>query len=258
MFHPKLLRFMQPLVHYGLIGRKLSHSFSKRYFSDKFEQEDIDSAYELFEIEEAGQLVNLLREQPQLHGLNVTIPYKQDVMIYLHELSPEAEAIGAVNTIKVLPDHQLKGYNTDCFGFEESLRTFLDGQSVDRALVLGTGGAAQAVVYVLEQWDIDYRLVSRRPTDAHHISYADVYDLDLTLIPLIINTTPLGMYPNVDHAPDLPYEDLGVDHFVYDLVYNPPQTQLMRRAAAQGARTCNGLNMLQLQAEKAWQIWQEG
>lgn len=247
---------MQTAPTHGLIGRKLSHSFSKQYFTEKFQREQLDARYELFELEEVGQLTALLKEQPQLRGLNVTIPYKQSVMIYLHELSEEAEAIGAVNTIKVMDDHHLKGYNTDCYGFEESLRQFLDGQSVDRALVLGTGGAAQAVIYVLEEWEIDYRLVSRAPKDdSQQISYPDVYDLDLTLIPLIINTTPLGMYPEVDEAPDLPYEDLGEGHYVYDLVYNPPVTRFMQKAAAQGARTCNGLRMLELQAEKAWEIW---
>ncbi len=244
-------------IEYGLIGRKLSHSFSKRYFTQKFQREGIASAYELFELEQASQLSDLLAQQPQVKGVNVTIPFKKDVLTLLDELSQEAKSIGAVNTIKVGSNSRLMGYNTDCYGFEESLREFLDGQSIDRALVLGTGGAAQAIIYVLEEWDIDYRMVSRTPSESNQISYADVYDLDLTLIPLIINTTPLGMFPVVEQAPDLPYEDLGKDHFVYDLVYNPEETELMKRAAARGAKTCNGLRMLELQAEKAWEIWQE-
>ncbi len=247
---------MELLPAYGLIGRKLSHSFSKRYFTEKFTRESIQSAYELFEMDDAGELKNLLRNNPQLKGLNVTIPFKEDVMLYLHELSEEAEEIGAVNTIKVMDDQHLKGFNTDAYGFEESLREFLEGQSIDRALVLGTGGASKAVMYVLEEWEIDYRLVSRKPVDDNHISYTDVYDLDLTLIPLIINTTPLGMYPKVHQFPDIPYEDLGPDHYVYDLVYNPEKTQFMERAADKGAKTCNGLRMLELQAERAWEIWQ--
>ncbi|MEM9987523.1 MAG: shikimate dehydrogenase [Bacteroidota bacterium] len=243
-------------IEYGLIGKKLSHSFSKKYFTRKFQREGIPSAYELYELEEADELPALLAQQPQLKGINVTIPFKKKVLKYLDELSHDAKSIGAVNTIKVGPGPRLVGYNTDCYGFEESLRGFLGGQSIDRALVLGTGGAAQAIIYVLEEWDIDYRMVSRNPSESNQISYSEVYDLDLTLIPLLINTTPLGMYPVVDQAPDLPYEDLGSDHFVYDLVYNPEETELMKRAATQGAKTCNGLRMLELQAEKAWEIWQ--
>lgn len=240
---------------YGLIGKSLSHSFSKRYFTEKFAREGIDAAYELFALPDTESLQVLLQEQPALRGLNVTIPYKQAVIPHLDELSEDAAAVGAVNTITVSPD-KLKGYNTDIHGFEDSLRELLDGQSVDRALVLGTGGAAKAVVYILDQWEIDYRLVSRAPKESNEIGYPDVYDFDLTLFPLIVNCTPLGMAPDVDSAPDIPYEDLGPGHFIYDLVYNPAETKFMRLAAERGAKTCNGLRMLELQAEWAWRIWQ--
>jgi len=241
---------------YGLIGKTLSHSFSKQYFTDKFAREQIQAAYQLFELADIGDLSQLLKDQPQLRGLNVTLPYKQQVMPFLHELSTIAQGVGAVNTIRI-KEGELKGYNTDVYGFEESLREFLDGQSIDAALVLGTGGAAQAVVYVLEEWEIDYRLVSRTPKASNEIGYPDVFDFDLTLFPLIINTTPLGQYPAVDGAPDIPFEDLGEGHFAYDLVYNPKETEFMKRAAAQGAKVCNGLRMLELQAERAWELWQE-
>jgi shikimate dehydrogenase len=240
---------------YGLIGKSLSHSFSQRYFTEKFAREGIDAAYELFALPDMQSLPILLQEQPALRGLNVTIPYKQVVIEQLDELSEDAAAVGAVNTITVSPN-QLKGYNTDIHGFEESLRELLEGQSVDRALVLGTGGAAKAVTYILEQWEIDFRLVSRTPRESHEIGYSDVYDFDLTLFPLIVNCTPLGMYPEVDTAPDIPYEDLGEGHFIYDLVYNPAETKFMRLARERGAKTCNGLRMLELQAEWAWRIWQ--
>jgi len=244
-----------PTPLYGLIGKSLSHSFSKRYFTEKFAREGIDAAYELFALPDIQSLQILLQEQPALRGLNVTIPYKQAVIQHLDELSDDAAAVGAVNTIAVSPD-QLKGYNTDIHGFEESLRELLGGHSVDRALVLGTGGAAKAVTYILEQWEIDFRLVSRTPRESHEIGYPDVYDFDLTLFPLIVNCTPLGMTPDVDSAPDIPYEDLGEGHFIYDLIYNPAETKFMRLARERGAKTCNGLRMLELQAEWAWRIWQ--
>lgn len=240
---------------YGLIGRKLGHSFSKRYFTEKFAREQIDAHYELFELADISEFPSLLKQHPQLRGLNVTLPYKQKVIPYLDALSDDAEKIGAVNTIRIGPDG-LTGYNTDIHGFEDSLRELLKGQSVDRGLVLGTGGAARAVVYILNEWEIDYRLVSRQPKESHEIGYPDVYDFDLTLFPLIVNCTPLGMYPDVDSAPDIPYEDLSKGHFAYDLVYNPAETKFMRLSAAQGASTCNGLRMLELQAEWAWKIWQ--
>jgi shikimate dehydrogenase len=240
---------------YGLIGRTLSHSFSKQYFTDKFAREQIQARYELFAMPDIQSLPLLLQEQPSLRGLNVTIPYKREVIPYLDVLSADAEAVGAVNTIAIGPDG-LKGYNTDIHGFEESLRELLGGQSIDRALVLGTGGAALAVVHVLNEWEIDYRLVSRTPKESHEIGYPDVFDFDLTLFPLIVNCTPLGMQPDYHTAPDIPYEDLGKGHFIYDLVYNPAETKFMRLAAARGAKTCNGLRMLELQAEWAWKIWQ--
>ncbi|GAB4405337.1 MAG: shikimate dehydrogenase [Bacteroidia bacterium] len=242
-------------VIYGLLGRTLSHSFSKRYFTEKFAREQIDARYELFELADIAALPDLLHTQPGLRGLNVTIPYKEAVIPYLDRLADTAAGIGAVNTIAIGPEG-LVGHNTDAFGFEQSLRDMLGTARPAAALILGTGGAAKAVAYVLGQrLDIPFRYVSRRGDGQAVLSYDDLGGLSLRDFPLIVNTTPLGMYPQVDEAPDLPYTALGPGHYVYDLVYNPADTLLLRRAAAQGARTCHGLAMLHLQAEQAWKIW---
>lgn len=244
---------MDPL--FGLIGKKLVHSFSKKYFTEKFEREGIFGRYELFEIPTIDGLPDLLMAHPDLIGLNVTIPYKTEVIPFLDWLSPEAAAIGAVNTIKVL-EGRLEGYNTDTYGFQLSLEKMLAGNTVSRALILGTGGAAKAVRFVLEnKMNIPCESVSRNPRDSATISYESLKDADLNNWPLIVNTTPLGMYPNVEEAPDIPYEQLGADHFAYDLVYNPAETRFLRQAAAQGARVLSGMEMLILQAEGSWKIW---
>jgi len=241
---------------FGLIGYPLSHSFSRRYFGEKFAQLSIsDAFYELFPIERIEALPELLATHPNLCGLNVTIPYKEQVIPYLDSLDPAAAAIGAVNTIKI-EEGQLTGYNTDVYGFAFALRQAIEKHQLDirQALVLGTGGAAKAVVYQLSQMGIPASSVSRR-------SQPGVYgytDLDADLIrehQLIVNTTPLGMHPQVDACPDIPYEALGPEHLAYDLVYNPAETLFMERAARQGAKTLNGLLMLEQQAEKAWEIW---
>ncbi len=244
---------MNPL--FGLIGKKLGHSFSKKYFTDKFERESIRGRYELFEIPSIDQLPGLLKAHSDLIGLNVTIPFKTEVIPFLDWLSPEAEAIGAVNTIKVL-EGRLEGYNTDTYGFQLSLENMLAGKSVSRALILGTGGASKAVRFVLEnKMGIPCESVSRHPREVAGISYESLKDADLNNWPLIVNTTPLGMYPKVEEAPDIPYEQLGTDHFAYDLVYNPAETLFLKRAAAQGACTLHGMEMLVLQAEGSWKIW---
>jgi len=189
-------------------------------------------------------------------GFNVTIPHKQAVIPYLDDLTVQARQIGAVNTIR-WAQGRLEGYNTDCYGFDYTLREFLGQDDIPPALVLGTGGASKAVVYVLEQeLEIrEYYVVSRNPVGARQLSYGELDVMDLGQFPLIINTTPIGMYPDVDAAPIFPYDRIGPEHFVYDLIYNPAETVFLARCKAQGARTLNGMPMLVGQAEKAWEIW---
>ncbi|MEL6719798.1 MAG: shikimate dehydrogenase [Bacteroidota bacterium] len=243
---------------YALIGYPLSHSFSPTYFTEKFEREHIpSSAYIAMPIESITELPEKLSTHSNLQGMNVTIPYKQQVMQYLDEIDEGASVIGAVNTIR-FRDGRLKGFNTDAMGFELSLKELLG--SVDyaslKALVLGSGGAAKAVNYVLWEMGIEYLLVSRNP-EKGDIIYQDITPAILEEYHLIVNTTPLGMSPNIDTAPDLPYEALTAKHYLYDLVYNPEETLFLKFGKKQGASTMNGLKMLYLQAEAAWKIWQE-
>ena len=241
-------------MQYGLIGYPLSHSFSQAYFTQKFEREQlINCRYDLFAIEQISMLPNLLQQNPDLCGLNVTIPYKQLVLAYLDEQSDAVRQIGAVNCIKI-QNGLLTGYNTDVIGFEQSLKPLLQAQHT-AALVLGNGGAARAVCWVLQKLGIPYTIVSRQKT-ANSIPYEAVSQEVLIHHTLIINTTPLGMYPNIQIAPTLPYWLLSSKHLCYDLVYNPTQTLFMQQAAKYGAATKNGLEMLYLQAEAAWDIWQ--
>lgn len=244
---------------FGLIGKKLGHSFSKKYFSEKFAREGIDATYELYELADISEFPLLLERVPSLCGLNVTIPYKQDIIPYLARLSPAAAAVGAVNTVLPSPEG-LIGHNTDTFGFQQSLKSCLPAAVVpSAAVVLGTGGAAKAVGYVLEEdMGVPHCLyVSRQPRGERQISYAELHALDLAEFPLIVNTTPLGMYPRVEDAPDFPYLRLGPAHLVMDLIYNPPETEFLRRARAQGATIENGMTMLVQQAEKSWAIWNQ-
>lgn len=241
---------------FGLIGFPLGHSFSKKYFTDKFEKSQItDSVYELYPIEFIDQLEQVLENEPDLEGLNVTIPHKESVIALLDELSDEAQKIGAVNCIQIKGGKRI-GHNTDAFGFHQSIKPFLEPQH-SRALILGTGGASKAVAYVLGKIGIDYLFVSRDPKEQNALTYPQLNDLAIRHHKLIINTTPLGTYPNVDTCPDIPYEFLTPEHFVVDLVYNPEQTLFMKKAAEQGAMTLNGYPMLQQQAEKSWEIWNE-
>jgi shikimate dehydrogenase len=237
---------------FGLIGKKLGHSFSKRYFSEKFEREGIaDAAYELYELPEITDFPALLVREPELVGLNVTVPYKEAIIPYLDELDESAAKIGAVNTIKIAAG-KLKGFNTDFIGFRDTLVRFYPAEG--RALVLGTGGAAKAVWAALESLGIAYSSVSRNPRE-NELAYTAITPEVLQAYSLIINTTPLGMAPNMDSAPAIPYEALSSRHFLYDLVYNPEQTLFLQKGAAAGAKAINGLPMLYAQADAAWQIW---
>lgn len=240
----------------GLIGYPVSHSFSKRYFSQKFTKQGISNyEYQLFSLEKITQLPTLIRNKPKLVGLNVTIPHKQAVLPYLQYVAPAAAQVGAVNTIKIMPNGNLHGYNTDTYGFKKSLVPLLQAQHTN-ALILGNGGAAKAVSYVLQQLGITYKIVSRSFL-TNGFTYQTLSDNIITSHPLIINTSPLGMYPNINSAPNINYKALSSQHLCYDLVYNPENTLFMQKAAATGAVVKNGLEMLHLQAEKAWQIWTE-
>jgi len=241
---------------FGLIGKTLSHSFSKQYFEQKFEKEGItDASYSLFELTEIGEFTALVKEH-QLSGLNVTIPYKEAILPYLDEIDEEAKAIGAVNAIQFTKSG-LKGYNTDVIGFRNSIKPFLENIHT-RALILGTGGAAKAVAYVLENLGIKITYVSRNPNAENELSYADINSFVMKHHLLIVNTTPIGTFPNITEAPELPYEYLTEQHFLYDLVYNPSETQFLKHAKVAGAISVNGEQMLKIQAEEAWKIWEKG
>lgn len=241
---------------YGLIGKKLGHSFSADFFNQKFAEEGIDAVYHLFPLPSIQKFPKLLENHPSLRGLNVTIPYKQEVIPFLNSLSEEAKEIGAVNVIKIERTETgvgLKGFNTDCIGFRDSLQPLLPPE-VKEALILGTGGASKAVKYVLEKLGIKPLLVSRSPGKGN-ITYDSINAEILSRCLLIVNTTPLGMSPNVESYPPLPYNLLTPSHICYDLVYNPAVTEFMKRSAAMGATVKNGLEMLEGQAIAAWQIW---
>lgn len=242
---------------FGLIGYPLAHSFSKKFFTEKFAEEGIaDHQYELFPIENIAAVVSLIAADDSLAGLNVTIPHKVGVMTYLNELDPAAQTIGAVNCISIQhKDGQtwLKGFNTDAYGFQESLKPYLKKHHT-HALILGDGGAAKAVKYVLDQLQITYLSVVRTAAP-NAILYSDLTEDLLQKHQVIINTTPLGTFPNVEAAPAIPYQWLTDQHLAYDLVYNPEETEFLKRAKAKGAAIKNGFEMLQLQAERSWFIW---
>ena len=237
---------------FGLIGRSLKHSFSQKYFLEKFENEGFSSTcdYINFELEDLNE-ISTLRSMDALVGLNVTIPYKTEIIPFLDEMSVEAGVIGAVNTIRIVEGKWI-GYNTDVKGFETSLGT----RSFGSALVLGTGGASKAVAYVLGRKNIPFQYVSRTPVEGG-MTYEEIDEHIMQQNDLIINTTPLGMYPRVEESPSIPYENISSNHFLYDLVYNPEKTLFLKLGAKNGARTMNGLKMLLGQAEASWQIWNE-
>jgi shikimate dehydrogenase len=241
---------------YGLIGFPLTHSFSENYFTQKFAAEGItDRVYSLYELPDIGQFPQLLQDRPDLVGINVTIPYKEAVIPFLNELEPEAARIGAINVIKI-ENGRTTGYNSDYQGFKQSLEKFLDPHFSSRALVLGTGGASKAVKAALSHLHIPFVVVSRQPdTAAGEISYQELDAEMLSRHQLIINTTPLGTYPKTDTCPDIPYTALTEQHYLYDLVYNPAETLFLKKGKAAGAQIKNGYEMLVLQAEVAWQIW---
>ena len=242
----------------GLIGYPLTHSFSAKYFAEKFEKENIKGfTYENFEIPKIEDFPDIIKNNPEITGLNVTIPYKEQIIPFLDELDEEALQIGAVNTIKVIRKKgvvKLKGYNTDIYGFRETLKPLLKMHHY-KALILGTGGAAKAVEYVLNKIGLDILYISRNPESENEKGYEELNGVAIKNFPVIVNSTPLGMYPKIDTCPPLPYDHLTEDNLLYDLIYNPSETLFLQKGAEKGAITQNGLEMLKLQAEKAWEIW---
>lgn len=241
---------------FGLIGKKLGHSFSARYFAEKFEREGLqDCDYSLYELPEI-ECVKEFMLKPNLVGFNVTIPYKQQVIPYLDDLHPQAAEVGAVNCVKILPDGRKIGYNTDVDGVRVSLNKLLGGDKVESALILGTGGAAQAVDYVLRERGVELKVVSRDKSRGD-LTYDELTQDVMSAHRLIINASPVGMFPACDDAPAIPYAMLSGSHYLFDLVYNPLVTRFMELGAAQGAKTLSGIDMLYAQAESAWRIWNE-
>lgn len=239
---------------FGLVGKNINYSFSVAYFSDKFQKENItDVLYKNFDIPDVTYFLQILKKHKDLKGLNVTIPYKQEIIPYLDKLSRKAEEVGAVNTIKITKKGKLKGYNTDVYGFKKSLKPFLKPHH-KKALVLGTGGASKAVIYVLEKLGLEYKIVSRNPEE-NQLSYADISQEVMQEYMVVINCTPLGTSPNVEQCPELNYDYFTDKHLAFDLIYNPAETTFLRKAKQQGASIQNGYQMLVFQAEKAWQIW---
>lgn len=243
---------------YGLIGYPLGHSFSKLYFAEKFNKENINSIYNLFPIENINLVSDLISSNLDLRGFNVTIPYKEQIIPFLDEVEEEASAIGAVNVVKIIErdgKRILKGYNSDIYGFYESIRPLIK-TCHKKALILGTGGASKAIAAMLRKLNIIYTFVSRSAKDGQ-LSYLDIDAQIMKEYTVIINCSPVGMSPNVDEAPMLPYEYFTDEHIAYDLVYNPLETKFLKLAKEHGATTKNGLEMLYLQAERAWSIWQK-
>lgn len=243
---------------FGIIGFPLGHSWSAKFFSEKFQREGIsDAEYKIFPLESITDFQKLLESEPNLAGLNVTIPYKEKVIPYLDRLEGAAAETAAVNVIhfdRSGSKLKLTGHNTDVVGFEQSLLE--ENITLPRkALVLGTGGASKAVTWVLKKLGCDYLLVSRKPAGLGTIAYTDLTGEMIREHTLIINTTPLGMHPNIDSCPDIPYHWLTEDHILFDLVYNPPETLFMKKGKEMGCKTVNGLGMLLGQAKKAWEIW---
>ncbi|KJF45071.1 shikimate dehydrogenase family protein [Draconibacterium sediminis] len=245
------------MKRYGLLGYPLTHSFSKRYFTERFETEKIDSTYDNFEIDSITKFPEVVKDNPEVIGFNVTIPYKEQVIPYLDELNDSAKEIGAVNTIRVTRTENgvhLKGFNTDTFGFESSLKPLLKDHH-KKALILGTGGASKALKYVLKKLGIEYISASIEELKENEIRYEDIDEQLICERLLIINATPLGTYPKVDTFPNIPYEFITDKHLLFDLVYNPEVTQFMAKGQANGATVKNGYEMLLNQAKKSYEIW---
>jgi len=244
---------------YGLVGLHLVHSFSENFFNQKFESEEINAKYVNFEIPHIDDFKRIIENNSNLNGLNVTIPYKEQIIPFLDEIDSTAKEIGAINVIKFITNHngvtKLKGYNTDVIGFYKSIKPLLKPIHT-HALILGTGGAAKAIAHGLKTIGLKFKFVSRTPNN-EVLSYKELTRIVMDKYKVIINTTPLGMYPNINSCPNIPYEFISTNHICYDLTYNPDITLFLKKSKEQGATIKNGLEMLILQAEAAWEIWQQ-
>jgi shikimate dehydrogenase len=242
---------------YGLVGKNISYSFSQNYFRAKFKDLGFSNReYKNFDISTIAAFKGIVEGQKQLVGLNVTIPYKEAVIPFLNKIDAQAGEIGAVNTIKVMHDGQLVGFNTDVYGFEKSLRPLLEAHH-RKALILGTGGASKAVDFVLKKLNLEILFVSREAVNKRTINYAALTKEIMEDFQVLINCTPLGTFPRMEQFPPIPYEFITNKHLCYDLIYNPAETIFLKNAGSMGARTKNGLEMLEFQAEKAWEIWND-
>lgn len=244
------------MFYYAIIGYPLGHSCSPAYFNEKFGREGIEARYLSFEMEDIHDLSDILKQYPTLRGFNVTIPHKQNILPFLDEISEEAREIGAVNCVKITTKEgrpYFTGYNTDMFGFRNALLQFIPA-TLKKAFILGNGGAAKAVRYALRSLGMEVLTVSRHPQGTDEIGYPQMRNL-IGEFPLVVNTTPLGTWPKTDACPDIPYDLLSSNHYLFDLVYNPETTEFMKRGLAAGAQVCNGYAMWLGQAEKNWEIW---
>lgn len=241
---------------FGLVGKDISYSFSKGYFAEKFEKLQLKNhKYVNFDIQSIEEFSKVVHEfKFDLKGLNVTIPYKQDVFLYLDKVHKVAKKVGAVNTIRITKKGKLKGYNTDVFGFQNSIQPLLK-EHHKKALILGTGGASKAVAYVLKELGISYLKVSRHPKKKKEIAYDELNEILLKDYTIIVNCTPLGTFPKVEQKPKIPYQFLNENHLLYDLIYNPEKTAFLQEGEEKGAQIKNGFEMLELQAEESWRIW---
>jgi shikimate dehydrogenase len=244
----------QEEIHwYGLLGKNIEYSFSRNYFSDKFEKQQLHHCrYVNFDVKDIEQLPSILEEHPNLKGFNVTIPFKQTIIPFLNKIADNAKEIGAVNCVKATP-LGLEGHNTDAFGFQIAIEKLLQPHH-NKALILGTGGASKALKYALKNMKIAFQLVSRTPQDGE-LQYEELNERIFKEHPIIINTTPLGTHPNIDECPPIPYSFFNENHLAMDLIYNPDKTLFLKNAEMNGATICNGLDMLIHQAEKSWEIW---
>lgn len=236
---------------FGLVGRNIEYSFSPQYFMNKFQKENIHAHYKIYDLKEIKDFPSIFLTK-NLSGLNVTTPYKEEIMIFMDDLSEAAQKIGAVNTIQFKGD-RLVGHNTDYIGFKNSLKPLLENHHKN-ALILGTGGASKAIQYALNELEISFKIVSRNPGKADFI-YQDLSDEIISKYQIIINTTPIGTYPGINEMPNFPTETLGKHHLVFDLIYNPEKSLLLQKAEIQGAKTENGLKMLEIQADESWKLW---
>lgn len=241
---------------FALVGKNISYSFSRGYFTDKFQKLELENhEYINFDIQQIQDLKGKIKEhQRDLKGMNVTIPYKLEVFNFLDKIDRKAQKIGAVNTIKISKKGKLKGFNTDYFGFKKSIQPLLKEHHT-KALILGTGGASKAVAFALKSLGVKYKFVSRNPKGKKEVSYQELSEQTIQKHTVIINCTPLGTHPNIDNCPDIPYHYITTQHLLYDLIYNPSITTFLTKGKEKGAAIKNGLEMLELQAEKAWTIW---